>query len=593
MTAAVPWEPLSPGPIGEYLEVVDCDPASGCFYAPVDLNTPALLAQDGLEPSEGTPGFHQQMVYAVASTTIHSFESALGRRALWAPRKLPVGEDEEYVPRLRIYPHALREANSYYDPQKKALLFGYFPATDARPGTYLPGGMAFCCLSHDVIAHETTHALLDGVHRRFLEATNPDVLAYHEAFADMVALFQHFSFPEVLRDQIGRTRGDLASENLLGQLAQEFGIATGMGGALRDALGGKDESGKWTPAVPDPKGLSTTYECHARGSILVAAVFEAFVSIYKARVADLLRIATGGTGVLPQGALHPDLVNRLAMEAAKAARHVLTMCVRAVDYLPPVDLTFGEYLRALITADYDLVPDDDLGYRAAFIDSFRRRGIYPKDVRTLSLDSLLWRPPDRAFPGQAEKFLQAVAPLRTKWTLEGHRGEIYKRAEGIRRQLHQAYFPDNMEAFAPALGLVPAFDGATPARFEVHSVRPARRIGPDGQTRFDVIVEVTQRCWVDPSGKMSPVLDENSPSSPDAMMFRGGCTMVVNGDTGEVRYTILKRIDSKARQALQRQYLSGQLGAAAASSYGALAPPVLGGEPFADLHRQAREEVSI
>jgi hypothetical protein len=77
------------------------------------------------------------------------------------------------------------------------------------------------------------------------------------------------------------------------------------------------------------------------------------------------------------------------------------------------------------------------------------------------------------------------------------------------------------------------------------------------------------------------------------MMFRGGCTMVVNGDTGEVRYTILKRIDSKARQALQRQYLSGQLGAAAASSYGALAPPVLGGEPFADLHRQAREEVSI
>src|SRR5689334_23361677 len=30
---------LSPGPIGEYLEVIDYDPASGCFYAPVDLDS--------------------------------------------------------------------------------------------------------------------------------------------------------------------------------------------------------------------------------------------------------------------------------------------------------------------------------------------------------------------------------------------------------------------------------------------------------------------------------------------------------------------------------------------------------------------------
>src|SRR5262245_17759153 len=53
------------GPVGEYLEVIDFDPASGCFYEPVDLNASLLLAQDGLEPSEGNPKFHQQMVYAV------------------------------------------------------------------------------------------------------------------------------------------------------------------------------------------------------------------------------------------------------------------------------------------------------------------------------------------------------------------------------------------------------------------------------------------------------------------------------------------------------------------------------------------------
>src|SRR6185436_1900442 len=47
ITYRIPWEDLSPGPIGEYLEVVDFDPASGCFYAPVDLNNPNVLAQNG------------------------------------------------------------------------------------------------------------------------------------------------------------------------------------------------------------------------------------------------------------------------------------------------------------------------------------------------------------------------------------------------------------------------------------------------------------------------------------------------------------------------------------------------------------------
>ena len=86
-------------------------------------------------------------------------------------------------------------------------------------------------------------------------------------------------------------------------------------------------------------------------------------------------------------------MNRLAQEAAKAAGHVLNMCIRALDYCPPVDLTFGEYLRALITADMDLMPEDEHGYRVAFIEAFRRRGIYPRDVRTLSEDSLRWARP--------------------------------------------------------------------------------------------------------------------------------------------------------------------------------------------------------
>ena len=162
----VPWERdaetgrINPGPIGEYLEVIDVDPASGVVYPPVELDDPNILAQDGLRPSEGNPQFHQQMVYAVAMATITHFERALGRVAEWAAHRPDAGKEGgdqwqvEFVRRLRIYPHALRDQNAYYSPDKKAVLFGYFPVR--RKDAYnTPGTTVFTCLSHDIIARRS------------------------------------------------------------------------------------------------------------------------------------------------------------------------------------------------------------------------------------------------------------------------------------------------------------------------------------------------------------------------------------------------------------------------------------------------------
>ena len=390
ITIEIPWEDdVKPGPVGEYVEVVDIDPGSNAAYPPVNLNEPALLATDGLQPSESDPRFHQQMCYAVAMKTIEHFERALGRKALWSTHRRRESNQyfENYVPRLRIYPHALRQQNAFYSPPKKALLFGYFSTTATDRNT--PGTTVFSCLSHDIIAHETTHALLDGVHPRFSDPVNEDVLAFHEAFADIVALFQHFSYPGVLRDQIARTRGDLARQSVLGQLAQQFAMASGRGDALRSYLG-KTVDGKWEPIKPDPSVLESTPEPHDRGAILVAAVFGAFAKVYRARTSDLFRIATEGTGVLREGDIHPDLVNRLAEEAQRAADRALQMCIRAIDYCPPVGITFGTYLRAIVTADYDINPIDRQNWRLAFIESFREWGISPRGARSMAEDSLLW-----------------------------------------------------------------------------------------------------------------------------------------------------------------------------------------------------------
>ena len=154
------------------------------------------------------------------------------------------------------------------------------------------------------------------------------------------------------------------------------------------------DAGSGQGAATPPPTLAT--EPHERGGFLVAAVFDAFVTIYERRTADLIRLARRSSSPGDDVDLPPELVDRLADEAAKAADHVLRMCVRALDYLPPVALRFGEYLRAIITADNDLVPEDPLRYRVAFVEAFRKRRITVPGCISVAPDSLLWAPPDRA-----------------------------------------------------------------------------------------------------------------------------------------------------------------------------------------------------
>ncbi|MBY5585064.1 hypothetical protein HFO52_31585 [Rhizobium leguminosarum] len=589
-TVTLPWETLDAGPVGEYIEVIDVDPASGGFYLPVDLNERALLVQDGHAPSDGNPRFHQQMVYAVSMMTVRNFERALGRRVLWAERPWDWKTKDtidHYVQHLRIYPHALREANAYYSPQKVALLFGYFQASRTDFGRNLPGGTIFSCLSHDIVAHETTHAILDGMHRRFIEASNPDSLAFHEAFADIVALFQHFTVHEAVYQQVAQLRGDLGRRSLLSGLAVQFGNAVGHYGALREAIDAIDPR----TGAPDPTALDRTSEPHDRGAILVAAVFDAFISIYRSRVEDLLRISTGDGSKFPDTDLHPDLISRMTTEATKAAGHVLRMCIRAVDYLPPVDINFGDYLRALITADADLVSDDSRGYRIAVIEAFRRRGIYPKDCRSLSVDSLLWEKPET--PIEIDWITEAEFPYLTD------RRDIYE-ANGRRCADLYDWLWDNANISHDAIrsmGLwlredAPktirrrnAEEGArTRPAVEVHSVRVANRVGPDGDQERQLIIEITQERRGFRTAEAQKLVEEKGRVKRITadFVFRGGATLIVDLRTRQVRYCIAKDIASTERLRAQRDFQFGGNSEALGATYFAAADR---SEPFAFVHR--------
>jgi hypothetical protein len=375
------------------------------------------------------------------------------------------------------------------------------------------------------------------MHRRYVEATHVDSLAFHEAFADIVALFQHFTFPEVLRAQIAKTRGDLGSENLLGQLAQEFGKAIGHYGSLRDALGSySTETGKWEPHRPNPNEYLNVKEPHDRGAILVATIFDMFLNIYKKRISDLRRIASGGTGILPAGSLHPDLVNRMAKEASKTAGHVLNMCIRALDYCPPVDINYGDYLRALITSDFDLVDDDDLEYRIAMIEAFQKRGIYPENLKNISVESLLLTAEavSEEFDSKFDNLIEFFKLFKEKISYINDREEIYNLTKvfiaggdinnagvreggsknkkhgimGLHALLHHK-FP-NREKFGGLTGLILKTSGLEKLgiaistarsskgmpKVEVHNLKLCTRVGPSGNVINQILVTLLQRRGV-------------------------------------------------------------------------------------------------
>ncbi len=140
MTFAIRWEDqLKPGPVGEYIEVIDYDSATCRQQPPVNLNHEYILARSGLDPSEGNPQFHQQMVYAVAMTTIQHFERALGRPVLWAATE---GEGAmgraEFVPRLRVYPHAMGTTERLLQPVPPGTAVWILSCDGRRPGQPVP-----------------------------------------------------------------------------------------------------------------------------------------------------------------------------------------------------------------------------------------------------------------------------------------------------------------------------------------------------------------------------------------------------------------------------------------------------------------------
>ena len=329
-TVNVPYEKLEPGPIGSLFAVNSSGAPEELLAAALDLDDPFLLLSGGVSPTPTNGRFHMQMVYAVCSLTYAVFRRALGRDIAWATNAPADGPL-----RLIVKPFAFVGTNAGYSREGGDLSFGYFRADEKAAGFTLKGGLVSTALSHDIIAHETTHALLDGLRSSFLDPTNVDVPAFHEGFSDLVALFLHFTYPDVVEQAIRDSGGSITHGSLLTDIAREFGYArsrTGRADALRSGVDVKGlaafdsdilPGGENGPKVYDPK-----LESHKLGSVLVSAVFEAFTTIVRRKTERFYRIA----------GVNRDAIDRVPPQrrARQSHRAGSVRCRRAVpQYLHP------------------------------------------------------------------------------------------------------------------------------------------------------------------------------------------------------------------------------------------------------------------
>ena len=134
-------------------------------------------------------------------------------------------------------------------------------------------------------------------------------------------------------------------------------------------------------------------------------------------------------------------------------------------------------------------------------------------------------------------------------------------------------------------------------KFEVHSLRPCCRVGPDGQQRIDLVAVIVQRRagYLDP--EVQKTVDEAKapwafseaeakdlgrklvPQRPD-FWFRGGSTLVIDPESGDIRFCVRKSILNESRLQRQRDFeQTGALPGLAATYF-----DTRGRNPFALLH---------
>lgn len=316
------------GPVTKRVAILNFDPETGALTPGVPFRHPENGEAAGYvikNPNDlNSVDFNQVSVFATVLNTMYMFEEpdTLGRPLTWAFDG----------PQLLVIPRAGEWANAFYERETHSLQFFYFqPESD-------PDKPVYTSLSHDIVCHETGHAILDGIAPDLYNCISPQALALHEAVADLVALILALRI-RTLRDAVlDQTGGDLKGRTAFSKVAEEFGRASDSGSdALRSlfnkrTLNPKDRS-------KDEFGLPNRVarnEPHDLSEVLSGAFYSVLIKIFEE------------TKKKKDSKGNPYNLNKALWVAAERLKR---MIFRALDYLPPGEVSFADYGRAIIAAD--------------------------------------------------------------------------------------------------------------------------------------------------------------------------------------------------------------------------------------------------
>jgi hypothetical protein len=354
------------GPISPRVAVLDFEPGSGRispgvpFVPPKGQNDrgyykiaqPILAGQAQVSPEAGAVS-----TFGAVHKTIKLFEEAdaLGRRITWAFDG----------PQLLVVPRAGEWANAYYERESHSLQFFFFKTNDGRTVN--------TAHSQDIVAHETAHAIFDGVAPDLYNAITPQALAIHEAVADIAAILCAFRCRELSRRVLSDTGGRIDRPNAFSGIAEQFA------GALHDErnyLRNLDNNRRLDH-------LKNRADPHELSEVLSGALYRVLVKVHgelrkeysmqaraPAKIIEpeeeafvqqqILRAPAGGDSIGPA-------LKALFVAAERFKRTVF----RGLDYLPPGDVSFADLGRAILAADESSHPDSDqqrVWLRQEFID---------------------------------------------------------------------------------------------------------------------------------------------------------------------------------------------------------------------------------
>lgn len=203
-----------------------------------------------------TPELDCAHAFAVVRQTLTMYQRVLGGAALpWAWNIGGITDP------LTVYPRAGVTPNAYYSRSQKALKFFYFTPSGSPDPVYT-------CRSLDIVAHETGHAVLDGLKPGWLSGGNPPQTGgLHESFGDLTAIFVALSQLDQVEAAIALTKANLHDKNFLAALAEQFGSALGFPQGLRNADN-------------DLKLSQVGNEVHAISQVFTGGIYDVLADIF-------------------------------------------------------------------------------------------------------------------------------------------------------------------------------------------------------------------------------------------------------------------------------------------------------------------------